>query len=214
MGLAGRKEAQPASSGHGQAGAARTGIAQNGEMSELGSQQLRALAKVGGLLERARISHWLFGGWGVDFHVGAVTRAHDDVDLAVWLEDVPRISELLKEEGWRHVPSEEDDGGTGFSRGPVRLELTFLVRDEDGRIVTPLRNGNALWPEGTFGDEVRTLESVRVRVVGLASLLQGKSSPREDSEDAAKDRADFSRLDRLRDTSAAARISPGDDSSN
>jgi Uncharacterised nucleotidyltransferase len=179
-------------------------------MNELPSQQIRALGKIGALLERTGIPYWLFGGWAVDFYAGGITRPHDDVDLAVWLEDFPRISELLQEEGWRHVPSEEDDGGTGFSRGPVRLELTFLQRDADGRVATSLRAGNALWPEGTFGDEVRTLRSVEVRVVGLASLMQGKVSPRRDPEDAAKDRADFSRLARLTNQSATMPVPPGD----
>ena len=44
---------------------------------------------------RAGIAYWLFGGWAVDFHAGRITRLHDDVDIAVWLEDVPRIVELL-----------------------------------------------------------------------------------------------------------------------
>jgi hypothetical protein len=181
-----------------------------GNMNELPPQQIRALDEIAALLERAGIPYWLFGGWAVDFYAGGITRSHGDVDLAVWLEDIPRITELLQEEGWKHVPSEEDDGGTGFSRGPVRLELTFLQRDADARVATSLRAGNALWPEGTFGDEVRTLRSVDVRVVGLAFLMQGKSSSREDPEDAAKDRADFSILSRLTNQSAAEPIPPGD----
>jgi hypothetical protein len=184
--------------------------AQNGEMNVLQSEQLHALGEVAGLLERTGIPYWLFGGWAVDFHAGAVTRAHADVDLAVWLGDYPRISEILQAEGWRHEPSEEDDGGTGFNRGQVRLELTFLTRDGDGRIATPLKEGSALWPEGTFGNEVRTLGVTRSRIVGLASLMEGKSSPREDPEDAAKDRADFSRLNELMNTPPAAPVPPGE----
>jgi Uncharacterised nucleotidyltransferase len=179
-------------------------------MNELPSQQIRALEEIGTLFERAGIHYWLFGGWAVDFYAGAITRPHDDVDLAVWLADFPRISEVLQEEGWRHVPSEEDDGGTGFTRGPVRLELTFLQRDADGRVATSLRAGKAVWPEGTFGDEVRKLRSVGVRVVGLASLMQGKSSPREDPTDAAKDHADFSSLSRLTNQSGGEPNPPGD----
>ena len=55
--------------------------------SDAARQQLEALAEVGRLLERRRIEWWLFGGWAVDFRVGAVTRSHDDVDLAVWADD-------------------------------------------------------------------------------------------------------------------------------
>ena len=111
------------------------------------SQQLSALARVGGLLEDAGIDSWLFGGWAVDFYAGSVTRPHDDVDLAIWLEDLPRIAELLEVDGWRHAPAADEDGGTGYERGPVRLELTYLVRGGDGRIFTPLRHGAAVWPD-------------------------------------------------------------------
>jgi len=50
-------------------------------------EQLAGLAGLHELLERHAIEYWLFGGWAVDFHAGSVTRAHDDLDLAVWPRD-------------------------------------------------------------------------------------------------------------------------------
>jgi hypothetical protein len=38
------------------------------------AEQLVALARVHELLVRHRIEYWLFGGWAVDFHAGAITR--------------------------------------------------------------------------------------------------------------------------------------------
>jgi hypothetical protein len=166
-------------------------------MDELTSQQLSALARVSDLLEEAGIAYWLFGGWAVAFYAGSVTRAHDDLDLAVWLEDLPRIAELLQQDGWRHAPRADEDGGTGYERAAVRLELTYLVRDGDGRAVTPLRHGPAAWPAEALADDVGELRGVRARLVALAPLVHGKSSPRDDPEEAAKDRADFMRLSRL-----------------
>jgi hypothetical protein len=46
-------------------------------------QQLAALADVGERLGDGGFEYWLFGGWAVDFHLGTVTREHDDIDLAV-----------------------------------------------------------------------------------------------------------------------------------
>ena len=166
-------------------------------MDELGSQQLLALARLDALFERAGIAYWLFGGWAIDFYAGSVTRAHDDVDIAVWFGDLPRIAELLKAEDWRHAPSDDDDGGTGYARGAVRLELTYLVRDGDGRIYTPLRHGQASWSEEALADDVRVLLGFQSRVVALAPLIRSKSSPRDDPQDAAKDRADFHVLSEL-----------------
>jgi len=156
--------------------------------------QLSALAHVGALLDEARLDYWLFGGWAVDFYTGWVTRRHDDIDLAVWLADLSRIAELLECAGWRHAPEADEDGGTGYERDGVRLELTFLVRAEDGRVAIPLRSGRAVWPEGAFGDGARELDGVHARLIGLDALRRGKSTPRDDPEDAAKDRADFRRL--------------------
>jgi hypothetical protein len=149
------------------------------------------------LFDTADIPYWLFGGWAVDFHVGSITRPHDDVDMAVWQDDIPRISQQLEAEGWRHTPSDEDDGGTAFERSGVRLELTFLVRDPGARIVTPLRDAPAVWPEETFANDARDLHGVRARVVALGTLASWKSSPRSDPDDAAKDAADSAVLARV-----------------
>lgn len=148
---------------------------------------------MGRQLEEARIEYWLFGGWAVDFYAGSVTRPHDDVDIAVWLADVPRIAELLEGDGWRHAPDEDEDGGTGYERDEVRLELTYLVREGDA-VFTPLRDGRGTWSEEALGTDVGELRGVRARLVALEPLRRGKSQPRDDPADAAKDRADFERL--------------------
>jgi hypothetical protein len=160
-------------------------------------QQLRALRDVAELLERSGFDYWLFGGWAVDFHVGAITRPHDDVDLAVWHDAAAAAAALLEAHGWQHAPEPDEDGGTGYERGPVRVEITYLKRDDSGRIVIPLRDRDAVWSEGPLGNEVRELLGVRVRVAALSLLKAGKSSPRDDPGDAAKDRADYEALSAL-----------------
>lgn len=163
----------------------------------MSERQLAALAELGPLLDRNGFESWLFGGWAVDFHVGAVTREHADVDLAVWARDAEALGSLLRDEGWRHAPEADEDGGTGYTRGDVRVELTYLVTDDAGRIFVPLRSGTVLWSDEPLAAETRELHGVRARVLPLALLRSGKSSPREDAEDAAKDRADFDALSRL-----------------
>ena len=161
------------------------------------TRQLVALADAAAALEREAIPYWLFGGWAVDFHAGAITRAHDDVDLAVWHEDLGRIARLLEADGWTHAPEPDEDGGTGYERDGVRLELTFLVDREGGRIVTPLERRDAEWPDGAFGDTVGELLGVRARLVSRTALAEGKSRARVDPEDAAKDGADAETLSSL-----------------
>jgi hypothetical protein len=160
-------------------------------------EQLSALTDVGELLDRSGFDYWLFGGWAVDFHVGTVTREHDDIDLAVWLHDADAVGALLQAHAWQHKPHPGEDGGSGYERGRVRLELTFLASDETGEIIIPLRERNALFSHEPLGNDIRELLGVRARVIPLALLRAGKSSARHDHEEAAKDRADFEALSRL-----------------
>jgi hypothetical protein len=161
------------------------------------SDQLAALAETHELFTRSGIGYWLFGGWAVDFHAGAITRPHDDIDVAVWLDDRDRIARLLEAEGWKHAPEADEDGGTGFERDGVRLELTFVVRGDGGEVYVPLRAGRVLWSDEPMNTELAELSGARALVLGLAALKHGKSRPRDDPVEAAKDRADFATLSQL-----------------
>jgi hypothetical protein len=157
-------------------------------------EQLDALRHLDRALERLGIDYWLFGGWAVDFHAGAVTREHGDLDIAIWADDHARLAEWLEADGWTHAPDPDEDGSTVYRRGDVRLEVAFLARAGDGEVYTPIRDGRAAWADGAFGDDVRELGGVRARVIALAPLKVEKSGPRDDVSAAAKDRADLSAL--------------------
>jgi hypothetical protein len=162
------------------------------------TEQLAALAHIHELFDRGGIDCWLFGGWAVDFHAGVVTWSHDDIDIAVWKRDLDRISTLLEGEGWVHAPQESEDGYTGYERANVRLELAFLARTDDGRVFTPLRDGQAPWPDGAFDHDVEELRGVKARVITRRALVADKSELRDDPRVAAKDRADLLELLRER----------------
>ena len=158
--------------------------------------QLAAIGEVRKLLLREGIEHGLFGGWAVDFYASQVTREHDDVDLAVWLDDAKRVTTVLARAGFAHAPEPDEDGGTGYERGPVRVELTFLVRGEDGSARIPLRAGSVPWVErGLEGRELE-LDGNSCQVIGYAALVRTKSQNRGDSSDRAKDAADLAQLRR------------------
>ena len=147
-------------------------------MSE--AEQLGALARLHELFERNRIEYWLFGGWAVDFHAGSVTRPHDDLDLAVWLQDHDRIAALLAADGGDDAPEEDEDEFTGYVRRAVHLELAFLARDENGHVYTPLREGRAAWPGEAFESDLRELRGVRARIISLQVLRADKSEAHDD----------------------------------
>jgi lincosamide nucleotidyltransferase A/C/D/E len=83
------------------------------------------VVEVLGRLRVAGIEFWVEGGWGVDALLGEQTRAHDDLDLGVRLEDVDRICAVLSE----------------FSRSDEEWPASFVMRDRTGRTVDchPLR---------------------------------------------------------------------------
>jgi hypothetical protein len=166
-------------------------------LSESAERQLAALVEIGACLGRGGLDYWLFGGWAVDFHVGAVTRPHSDVDLAVWMHEVEAIHFSLVGIEWQHTPAADEDGGTGYERDGVRVELTYLVSGDAGEVFIALRDQNVLWSERPLGNEVLGLHGARARVIPLELLRRGKSRPREDSGEAEIDRADFDALSRL-----------------
>jgi hypothetical protein len=160
-------------------------------------QQLAAFAQTHELFTRSGIDYWLFGGWAVDFHVGSITRVHDDIDVAVWLDEQDRIARLLEAEGWHHAPEPDEDGGTGYEQDGVRLELTFLVPGDGGEVYIPLRAGRVLWSDEPVSNDLLELLGTPARVLGLAELKRGKAHSRDDPVEAAKDRADFAILSQL-----------------
>ncbi|MHB8470583.1 MAG: nucleotidyltransferase domain-containing protein [Gaiellaceae bacterium] len=159
---------------------------------------MAALREVARTLRCAEIEYWLFGGWAVDFYAGSTTRAHDDLDLAIWLHDMPKIEPLLAATGWTDLHDPDADGGKAFRRGSVRLELTYLYVGEDGEVYTPLRDGRrGRWPGAALGDDAGELAGVRSRLVSLAALRTMKANRRDDAVDAAKDRVDAAVIERL-----------------
>ena len=84
---------------------------------------------------------------------------------------------------WLAVP----EGSTSPIRPPSRRSRTWS-NGEDGLVP---------WSTEGFADDVRTLHGVRSHVMALAQLVHGKSTPRDDPEDAAKDLADLSVLSQI-----------------
>jgi lincosamide nucleotidyltransferase A/C/D/E len=58
------------------------------------------------LFEEEGIPVWLDGGWAVDAVLGEQTREHDDLDLVVAREDVPRLITVLDRTGYQVAKGE------------------------------------------------------------------------------------------------------------
>lgn len=144
-------------------------------------------------LDRAGVSHWVAGGWGVDVLVGIETRPHRDLDLAVDAEGYGLCMATLEASAtpWRR---------TGFhcalSSQDVIVGSTSTQSDSMWRVKTPratprgrtscIRPRHSLLdhsaaepcppvsrPAGTFPLRLRTATSGRTRpaTIGHASSL-------------------------------------------
>ena len=158
-------------------------------------EQLAAIASLDGVLARAGIDYWLFGGWAVDFWVGAISRRHEDIDALVRRRDYDAIESALEAGGWQHIRKDTDVVGTRYVHGNAELELTFFEEDGRGGAVIPSPEAPVTLP--MFGDDRLELSGVPANVVALDLLRGGKAVPRDHASDAAKDRADFEALSRL-----------------
>lgn len=47
------------------------------------------------------------GGWGVDALLGEQTREHEDLDIAISHKDVPKLREILSEQGFSEIPRDD-----------------------------------------------------------------------------------------------------------
>jgi lincosamide nucleotidyltransferase A/C/D/E len=100
-------------------------------------------------LESAGVGVWVDGGWGVDAVLERQTRAHDDLDLAVARNDLPRCQAALASLGYAHATAEEPGLPARLVlRGPAGREVDFhpLVFDSEGNGLQEL--GDAEW--GTY----------------------------------------------------------------
>jgi hypothetical protein len=135
--------------------------------------QLGLLADLLGVLDQAQIRSWLRGGWGLDFHLGRVTKVHDDLDLVTWRRHRDRIGRLLEDRGFERV-------ATGYPESELKLlksgeDVTFalVLRNHEGALVTPGFEWWP-WPAEPFAPQPRTLEGVTARVLTATALLEEK----------------------------------------
>jgi len=71
--------------------------------------------------ENLNIKTWVDGGWDVDALLGEQTRPHQDLDIVVQQEDVPRLRHMLQERGYRDIRLNE------------AKPWNFVMGDKEGR---------------------------------------------------------------------------------
>lgn len=143
--------------------------------------QLAIIEELTSLLKQVGIAHWLFGGWAVDFLVGAVTRPHEDIDLIIWREDAPAVREILASQGYAEAPPAPEESAlhTHFSKQNQLIDAIFIYRVADGGVYW----SDARWPDDSFTSLQGRLGEVVCPVSSARSLIDSKEAYLRDSPD-------------------------------
>ncbi len=154
-------------------------------------------------------SWWVAGGWAIDLAIGVVTRAHDDIDVSVFRQELPAIrshfgdwdlrvvshGEMRRWNGEPLAPQEHQlwarfdkgprpTGVVDFSMDPTFFEL--LIEDQMDGQWTYRRDPAVKRPLAEFG---RTTQGIPFVGPAIQLLYKSKPHPKYD----AKNDVDFDR---------------------
>jgi hypothetical protein len=137
--------------------------------------QFDLIREIAAALDGAGIAWWLFGGWGMDFHAGRITRDHDDIEIFSWKHDASAVRLALTAAEFTHVPGLYPDECQTFLKCGQEIGFWFLVRNEGGAIHTPGRWADWPWAAGAFDSDPLTLAGVTARAMSIEGLLDIKT---------------------------------------
>lgn len=143
-------------------------------LGERAAKQLEQIRAVHHILLDAQVEHWLAGGWGIDFLLGAVTREHGDIDIALWLKDWPQAETLLLKQGFQRSTNEFPDETARLVRHGQKLEIWLLRRDESGRAIVGGRWADWPFPIDSFGSQIGRLQGMALPVMSAEGQLDAK----------------------------------------
>jgi lincosamide nucleotidyltransferase A/C/D/E len=105
-------------------------------------------------MEGRGVRVWLDGGWAVDACLGAQTRRHGDLDIAIESRDVPAAVAALRSRGYGPVPR-DDTRAWNFVMGDAggrEVDFHVIVLDEHGDgVYGPVENGERYPAEALTG---------------------------------------------------------------
>jgi len=145
------------------------------------------VVKVIGAFKKDVIDVWIDGGWGIDALIGDQTRIHEDLDIVVQEKDVPKIKELLNDEGYKVL--RRDDLTENYfhmaDNNGHEVDVTAIHFDENGDgIFGPVEN-NEMNPHDSFNGE-GIIGGQKVKCVSLEYAIKFKLDheiAKHDSED-------------------------------
>jgi hypothetical protein len=164
-----------------------------------GERQLALIRELSQIAASRGIPFWLRGGWAMDFFLGRVTRAHEDVDLFIWASDAERLLAALEAQGFAELAGPPPERQRNVGREGVEFHITLLERAPSGEVFTAAAPSEwEAWPAGMLGTAVGRIGDVSCPIVSAESQLEVKRKFRQwqpDRPEREKDRADIAMLE-------------------
>ena len=102
-------------------------------------------------LTRHGVTVWLDGGWGVDALLGRVTRPHDDLDVIVPLDRVPRLESALTELGYERLRGAPPTGFEAVDSRGHQVDVHPVTFAPNGEGIYKMESGEDwLYPATAF----------------------------------------------------------------
>jgi lincosamide nucleotidyltransferase A/C/D/E len=104
------------------------------------------------VLEAAAVDVWIDGGWGVDALLEEETRVHDDLDVVIGIDDLPRVIVELAKLGFTTIKPWPDSPESFVLADPDdrRVDIHPLRFDEAGNGVQQIQKGDWTFPAAAF----------------------------------------------------------------
>ncbi len=142
-------------------------------MSDGPLMSARDARRLYGLLEDAGVEVWVDGGWAVDALLGAQTRLHADLDVALEVSLVGRLREVLGQSGFREVPR-DDTSPWNFVLGDgtgLEVDVHAFTFDANGDgVYGPPADGAYYRADALSGEGV--IDGRRVRCISPEWLVR------------------------------------------
>ncbi|MGE6256838.1 nucleotidyltransferase domain-containing protein [Heyndrickxia sporothermodurans] len=137
--------------------------------------QLKILSEINAISAEIGCEFWLRGGWAIDFLLGRVTRAHDDIDLVTWIQHREQLERALADAGYKQTPVKEDfrDRQSDFCKDDVEVTFSYITRTSEGSLIM---NGllEWVWRADSLLPQEYLLNGISARVLNPRQLLEEK----------------------------------------
>ena len=86
-------------------------------------------------MESLGIKVWIDGGWCVDALLGKQLRPHEDLDIAIQWQDVPRLRETLAAQGYNQIKEDSQWNFVLADDKKRKIDVHAFVFDGKGKVI-------------------------------------------------------------------------------